>query len=186
MQEVDSYLHSQDSQILKMSNDEQEMKDWSIGWYWYPGQTKAGNGSLCHPLHPRRSGGLSSPYPTGQKAKSGPLKPLFPGYFFARFDPVEHLRNVHYARGVAYIVRCKGVPVHVSPQVMIELRLLSPMVSSRFLISLTKLEIVSRSSPDYSRGMKEWLPNSSQHGIECVYFLKFLVVQPKWKSTNTK
>ena len=60
-----------------------------------------------------------------RKAKSGPIKPLFPGYFFARFDPIEHLRNVHYARGVAYIVRCKGVPVHVSPQVMIELRLLS-------------------------------------------------------------
>ena len=54
------------------------------------------------------------------------MKPLFPGYFFARFDPVVHIRNVHYARGVAYVVRRKEVPVHVPSQVMIELRLISP------------------------------------------------------------
>ena len=67
--------------------------------------------------------------PRTQRAKKNivqPIKPLFPGYFFARFDPVVHIRNVHYARGVAYIVTRKGVPVHVHPQVMIELRLLSP------------------------------------------------------------
>ena len=108
-----------------MQSDEQKMKDWSIGWY-------------CIRAKPRQEMVASATLSTLDqvevflprtqrvgKAKFAPLKPLFPGYFFARFDPVEHLRNVHYARGVAYIVRCKGVPVHVSPQVMIELRLLS-------------------------------------------------------------
>ena len=33
---------------------------------------------------------------------------------------------MHYARGVGYVVRRKEVPVHVPPQVMIELRLISP------------------------------------------------------------
>ena len=86
-------------------------------------KTKAGNGCLIHPDYfgPRRS--FIPRTQRARKAKPEPLKPLFPGYFFARFDPVEHLRNVQLCPGVAYIVRRKGVPVHVSPQVMIELRL---------------------------------------------------------------
>ena len=109
-----------------MDLDNNHMKDWAIGWY-------------CIRAKPRQEMMASATLSTlekvevfiprtqrTRKANSGPLKPLFPGYFFARFDPVEHLRNIHYARGVSYIVRCKGVPVHVSPQIMIELRLLSP------------------------------------------------------------
>ena len=61
-----------------------------------------------------------------QKDQLNSPKPLFPGYFFARFNPVTDLRNVHYARGVAYIIRRKEVPVQVSPLVMKELNLISP------------------------------------------------------------
>ena len=109
-----------------MGKGEQEMRDWSTGWY-------------CIRAKPRQENVASATLSTldqvevflprtqrARKAKAGPLKPLFPGYFFARFDPVQHLRNVHYGRGVAYIVNRKGVPVHVSSQVMIELKLLSP------------------------------------------------------------
>ncbi len=60
-----------------------------------------------------------------KKLKPSPLKVLFPGYFFARFDPRINIRNIHYARGVAYVVRRKEVPVPIPSQVMIELRLLS-------------------------------------------------------------
>ena len=60
------------------------------------------------------------------KERSNSPKPLFPGYIFARFDPVSDLRNVSFARGVAYIIRRKEVPVPVSPQVMLELNLISP------------------------------------------------------------
>ncbi|MFL2929513.1 MAG: transcription termination/antitermination protein NusG [Opitutales bacterium] len=107
-----------------MSTD--DMEDWSIGWYCLRakprmemlaaqtiGTLKDVEVFLPRTVRPR-------------KEKTSPAVPLFPGYFFARFDPVIHLRNVHFARGVSYIVRRKEVPVHVPPQVMIELRLLSP------------------------------------------------------------
>ena len=81
------------------------MKDWAIGWY-------------CLRAKPRQEMVASSTLSTlnnvevflprtqrAKKVKPQPLKPLFPGYFFARFDPIEHLRNVHYARGVAIVVR---------------------------------------------------------------------------------
>ena len=119
------------------------MKDWSVG--------------VCVRAKPRQEMVASSTLTTldrvevfiprtqrARKAKPEPLKPLFPGYFFARFDPVEHLRNVSYARGVAYIVRRKGVPVHVSPQVMIELRLLSPDGILEIPTNLTKSVIKLR------------------------------------------
>ena len=60
------------------------------------------------------------------KERTNSPKPLFPGYFFARFDPISDLRNVNFARGIAYIIRRKEVPVPVSPQVMLELNLISP------------------------------------------------------------
>ena len=78
------------------------MKDWSVGWYCVrakPRQEMVASSTLTTLDHaevfiPRTQ--------RARKAKPEPLKPLFPGYFFARFDPVEHLRNVHYARGVIY------------------------------------------------------------------------------------
>jgi transcriptional antiterminator RfaH len=103
-----------------------DMEDWSIGWY-------------CIRAKPRMETVAAATLQTldsvevflprtirPKKIKSTPIKPLFPGYFFARFDPIAHLRNVHFARGVSYVIRRKEIPVPVSPQVMIELRLLSP------------------------------------------------------------
>ena len=107
-----------------MSKDQYE--DWSIGWY-------------CLRAKPRMELLATQTLSTlsdvevflprtirPKKEKNSPPRPLFPGYFFAKFDPVIHLRNVNYARGVSYIVRRKEVPVHVPAPVMIELRLLSP------------------------------------------------------------
>ena len=116
-----------------------------------------------------------------RKAKSGPLKALFPGYFFARFDPVEHLRNVHYARGVAYIVRCKGVPVHVSPQVMIELRLLSPDGIVEIPDQPHKIgdsiKVISGLFKGDQGVVTQLIPARERVRV----LLKFLVVPPKWK-----
>jgi transcriptional antiterminator RfaH len=103
-----------------------EFKDWSIGWYCLRAKPR------MEMLAAQTIGTLSDvdvflPRTIRpRKEKPSPAKPLFPGYFFARFDPIIHLRNVHYALGVSYIVRRKEVPVHVPPQVMIELRLISP------------------------------------------------------------
>jgi transcriptional antiterminator RfaH len=100
--------------------------DWSVGWY-------------CLRAKPRMEMLASQTLNTlsnvevflprtvrPQKLKPHSPKPLFPGYFFARFDPVIDLRNVQFARGVAYIIKRKEVPVQVFPQVMLELNLLSP------------------------------------------------------------
>lgn len=105
---------------------EDSMDDWSTGWYCLRAKPKM---ELVASATLSTLENVEVFFPRTQrsnKVSPQPLKPLFPGYFFARFDPVVHLRNVHYARGVAYIVRRNEVPVHVPPQVMIALRLLSP------------------------------------------------------------
>jgi len=109
-----------------MNSGKNELDDWSMGWY-------------CIRSKPRMEMMAAATLQTlddvevflprtirPSKAKAFSAKALFPGYLFARFDPVNHIRNVHYARGVGYVVRRKEVPVHVPPQVMIELRLISP------------------------------------------------------------
>jgi transcriptional antiterminator RfaH len=102
------------------------LEDWSTGWYCLRAKPR------MEMLAAQTIGTLSDvdvflPRTVRpKKEKPAPAKPLFPGYFFARFDPIVHLRNVHFALGVSYIVRRKEVPVHVPSQVMIELRLISP------------------------------------------------------------
>lgn len=102
------------------------LEDWSIGWY-------------CMRAKPRMEVLAAQTLGTlpdvevflprtvrPRKENFTPARPLFPGYFFAKFDPIIHHRNVHYARGVSYIVRRNEVPVHIPPQVMLELREISP------------------------------------------------------------
>ena len=109
-----------------ISENQDGMSDWSEGWY-------------CVRAKPRMELAAASALSTleevevflprtqrqNQKIRQ-PLKPLFPGYFFARFDPIKNVRAIHFARGVAYVVRRKEIPVHVPSQAMIELRLMSP------------------------------------------------------------
>ena len=109
-----------------MNHTGQQLTDWATGWYCIrskPRMERVAAATLSTLTNmevflPRT---IRPP-----KAKAFSAQALFPNYFFARFDPVAHLRNVHYARGVAYVVRRKEIPVHVPPQVMIELRHISP------------------------------------------------------------
>ena len=48
-------------------------------------------------------------------------KPLFPGYVFCSFDPVQSMRLVNYSQGVSYIVRHGIEPVQVPPGIVNEL-----------------------------------------------------------------
>ena len=91
-------------------------------------QSKTENGNACCSNIKNIARCRSFPSPNNKTKKRGtsPARPLFPGYFFARFDPVIHHRNVHFARGVSYVVRRNEIPVHVPAQVMMELRLISP------------------------------------------------------------
>lgn len=52
----------------------------------------------------------------GNRAVS--IKPLFPGYLFARFSPSSHLRSIRYARGVNRVVCFGELPVPLSEEVV--------------------------------------------------------------------
>jgi transcriptional antiterminator RfaH len=56
---------------------------------------------------------------TSRHAPKTVIAPLFPGYFFARFDIQRHYRAVSYAGGVHKIVEFGGKPARVS-EVLIE------------------------------------------------------------------
>ena len=49
-------------------------------------------------------------------------QPLFPGYLFAYFDPVENLRAVNYCQGVSYVVKCQQKAVKVPDIIISELQ----------------------------------------------------------------
>jgi len=46
------------------------------------------------------------------------IKPLFPGYLFARFSPSSHLRSIRYARGVNRVISFGELPVPLSDEVV--------------------------------------------------------------------
>lgn len=55
------------------------------------------------------------------KGKNGRDSLFFPGYIFARFDCANMLHNIHFTRGVAYVVSCGGVPAAISDEVIDEI-----------------------------------------------------------------
>ncbi len=46
---------------------------------------------------------------------------LFPGYIFARFDGLNMLHNIHFTRGVAYVVSFGGIPSPISDEMIGEI-----------------------------------------------------------------
>ncbi len=50
------------------------------------------------------------------------IKPLFPGYLFARFRPAAHLHLIRYARGVLRVVSCGDTPLPVDEAIVQEIR----------------------------------------------------------------
>jgi transcriptional antiterminator RfaH len=46
------------------------------------------------------------------------VRPLFPGYLFAAFDPAQHFKAVHYAGGVRGVVAFGGQPAQVPPSLL--------------------------------------------------------------------
>ena len=105
---------------------ENNLDEWSVGWYCLRAKPRM-EMLAAQTLNTLPKMEVFLPRTVRQsRGNSISTKPLFPGYVFARFDPVTDLRNVQYARGVAYIIRRKEVPVQVCPLVMKELNLLSP------------------------------------------------------------
>ena len=54
------------------------------------------------------------------------IEPLFPGYVFARFDPMEFQSTIRSTRGVLHLVSREGKPVDVEQTVIDELNALGP------------------------------------------------------------
>ena len=50
------------------------------------------------------------------------VRPLFPGYLFARFSPIRDLHAVRYSRGVCRVVGAGATPVPVEDEIIIEMR----------------------------------------------------------------
>ena len=46
---------------------------------------------------------------------------LFPGYIFARFEGPRMLHDIHFTRGVAYVVSFGGVPATISAELIAEI-----------------------------------------------------------------
>ena len=104
----------------------EKLEDWHSGWFCLrakPRMEKVASATLSS----LKNVDVFLPR-TIRPKKTAPsiIKPLFPGYLFARFDPILHLRNITFARGVAYVICRKDVPVRVPNQVMVELKLISP------------------------------------------------------------
>ena len=50
------------------------------------------------------------------------IKPLFPGYIFARFSPLPHLHSIRYARGVTRVVSAGDMPVPLDQEIISVIR----------------------------------------------------------------
>src|SRR5436190_23940175 len=64
------------------------------------------------PAWRKRRSSLSRP------STSSLLKPLFPGYIFARFDVLNSLRRINYTRGVLRVVSFGGGPVPIQEEII--------------------------------------------------------------------
>ena len=93
----------------------------SLGWYCLRSKPKA---EQIANLHLQKLEGVEAFLPQARRIRKSrstaqSSQPLFPGYLFAYFDPVENLRAVNYCQGVSYVVKCQQKAVRV-PDFIIE------------------------------------------------------------------
>ncbi|HLJ26158.1 MAG TPA: transcription termination/antitermination NusG family protein [Candidatus Angelobacter sp.] len=67
------------------------------------------------------SWGITTLAPRLEGSNSQRDSQLFPGYIFARFEGLKTLHNIHFTRGVAYVVSFGGVPAPISDEVIGEI-----------------------------------------------------------------
>jgi transcriptional antiterminator RfaH len=65
-----------------------------------------------------RSWGITTLAPRLKGDSGWRASQLFPGYIFARFEGVNMLHNIHFTRGVAYVVSFGGVPAPISDELI--------------------------------------------------------------------
>lgn len=72
------------------------------------------------------------------------VEPLFPGYLFARFDPMEFQSAIRSTRGVLHLVSREGKPVDVEQAVIDELNALGPEATLSLLDAEPKVGAKAR------------------------------------------
>ncbi|MBW2059247.1 MAG: hypothetical protein JRJ26_17300, partial [Deltaproteobacteria bacterium] len=102
------------------------MTDCSRTCRWYVVQTKPKNERRAI-FHLGRAGietlnPLIESYRPCTVAAGKVLEPLFPGYFFARFDVTTHYSTVRWARGVRRVLGNRDGPTAVGEEVIDEIR----------------------------------------------------------------
>jgi len=83
--------------------------------------------------------------------------PLFPGYIFAKFDPMHHFRTVKYARGVRDIVTIGMAPAIVDEQIIASIR--------------NRLEVGCLSLPTHAmaKGQLVKIQGGPMRGLEAIF-----------------
>lgn len=93
---------------------------------WYVVQTKPRNEKRAL-FHIKRAGietlnPLIETYTSRNGASKKVLEPLFPGYFFARFEVASHYPTVRWARGVRKVLGNHDGPAPISEEIIYEIR----------------------------------------------------------------
>src|SRR5262245_61721188 len=87
---------------------------------WYAIQTKSG--AEWAAVRTLNTLDLEVFLPLARRRLSRCLRPLFPGYCFARFAPPVHLHAVRYSRGVLRVVGARETPWPVADGLVAEIR----------------------------------------------------------------
>jgi len=96
-------------------------------YFWYAVQTKPREESRANDN--LRAWGVETMMPVIREAAYHPMrgtswrvKPLFPGYLFARFDLAKSLARIRYTRGVQSVVTLGGTPTMVPDDIIDTIR----------------------------------------------------------------
>lgn len=100
--------------------------DQFVPFHWYVVQTKPRNEKRAL-FHLGRAGietlnPLMETYTSRSGTSRKALEPLFPGYFFARFDVASHYPIVRWARGVRRVLGRHDGPTPVGEEIIDEIR----------------------------------------------------------------
>jgi transcriptional antiterminator RfaH len=102
------------------------LTDQTFNLHWYVIQTKPRNENRAL-FHIERAGiETLNPLMENCRSRNGivqkALEPLFPGYFFARFDVASHYPTVRWARGVKKVLGRDDGPIAIGQDVIDEIR----------------------------------------------------------------
>ncbi|MBI3596668.1 MAG: transcription/translation regulatory transformer protein RfaH [Nitrospirae bacterium] len=92
-----------------------------------------------------------------RKRRQTVIRPLFPGYLFARFNLDNHYRTVNYAQGVRRIVTFGSAPTTVDEE-MIE------SIKSRLLDGCVTVQ-----TPSFSAGQTVRVQSGPFQGLEAIF-----------------